>query len=123
MELDYANEKVRNQCTSFKNALKLFGGDKQLANSLLARINALEAAEVIKDIIVQKQFRFHSLENYGKSKLKGLFAIGVKTPKDPWRIIIQPLDDNRQIFDPCYIDRIATIVRIVSIREISKHYE
>ena len=123
MEIDYANDTVRKQCTSVKAATKLFGGNQLLVKSLFARINALEAAEVIKDIVGQRQFRFHRLENYGKSRLKGFFAIDVKTIKDPWRIIIQPLDENKQVFNPCDIDKIASIVRIVSIKEISKHYE
>ena len=123
VEIEYANDKVQSQCTSVKAALKLFGGNRLLAESLFARINALEAADVIKDIIVQRQFRFHSLENYGKSKLKGMFAIDVKTVRDPWRIILQPLDEKRQPFDPCHIDVIAGFVRIVSVEEISKHYE
>lgn len=123
MEIDYANEKVKKQCTSYKAALKLFGGSQLLATSLFARINALESAEVIKDIIVQHPFRFHRLENYGKSRLKGFFAIDVKTVRDPWRIIIQPLDENKKAFNPCNIDQIAGIVRIVSVEEISKHYE
>ena len=42
MELVYASDKVKTQCTSVKAAKKLFGGDAVLAASLLARINALE---------------------------------------------------------------------------------
>ena len=122
MEIEYANSKVQEQCTSLKAALKLFGGNEQLAISLFARINALENAEVIKDIVNQHSFRFHSLENFGKSKLRGMFAIDVKTKKEPWRIILQPLNDDKQVFDPCYIDRISSIVRIVCVKEISKHY-
>lgn len=53
MELEYSSDKVRSQCTSVKAANKLFGGDMALSQSLLARINALESAENIKDIIVQ----------------------------------------------------------------------
>lgn len=123
MEIDYANDTVRKQCTSVKAATKLFGGNQLLVKCLFARINALEAAKVIKDIIVQPMLRFHKLENYGKSRLKGFFAIDVKTIKEPWRIIVQPLDEDKQVFDPCDIDKIASIVRIVSVKEISKHYE
>lgn len=123
MEIEYANGKVQEQCTSKKAALKLFGGNKQLVTSLFARINALENAEVLKDIVNQTQFRFHSLENFGKSRLRGMFAIDVKTIKEPWRIILQPLNDDKQEFNPCYIDQIASVVRIVCVKEISKHYE
>ena len=50
LELVYASDKVKTQCTSVKAAKKLFGGDTVLATSLLARINALERADTIKDI-------------------------------------------------------------------------
>ena len=52
MKVKYANAKTEKQCTSLKEAKKLFGGDKRLATSLLSRINAIEQAEVIKDIVV-----------------------------------------------------------------------
>ena len=51
MKLEYASEKVKLQCTDVKVALKLFGGDKNLVNSLFARINAIVSAYTIKDII------------------------------------------------------------------------
>ena len=63
MELEFTSEKVHSQCTSVKVAKKLFGGDAMLATSLLSRINALERAETIKDIVVQRNFRFHALSN------------------------------------------------------------
>lgn len=123
MELVYENEKVKTQCTSVKAANKLFGGNAMLGRSLLARINALEQAEVIRDIIVQPNFHFHNLENkYGRN-LDGFFAIDVKTHKEPWRIIIQPLDKDQRPYVPCNIDEISGIVRIIEIREVSKHYE
>ena len=100
-------------------ALKLFGGNKKLAHSLMARINALEQASIIKDIIVMPTFHFHTLIG----NRKGYFAIDVKSRKDKWRIIFQPLDDNENIFDPCNIDEIASSVRIIEISEVSAHYE
>lgn len=123
MELEFASEKVKAQCTSVKDAKKLFGGDSILTRSLMARINALRSAETIKDIKVQKSFRFHDLSNKNKRNLDGYFAIDVKTIKEPWRIILQPLDANKMPYDPCNIDEIAGSVRIVEIREVSKHYE
>ena len=53
MELVYASEKVKTQCTSVKAARKLFGVNNALATSLHARINALEQADTIKGIIIQ----------------------------------------------------------------------
>ena len=119
MKISYENPKVQKQCTNMKAAVKLFGGDKTLARSLLARINALEQASVIKDIVVMPTFHFHTL----KGDRKGYFAIDVKSRRDKWRIILQPLDENEKVFDPCNIDEIASNVRIIEISEVSAHYE
>ena len=119
MKINYANRKVEKQCSSIKEATKLFGGDKKMAMSLLARINAIEQASVIKDIIMMPTFRFHKLQG----DLKKYFAIDVKTSRDKWRIILQPLDEDESPFDPLNIDEIAMIVKIVEIREVSAHYE
>lgn len=111
------------QCRSKKAAQKLLGGSEGLAISLLARINALEQAETIRDIVLQPQFHFHKLDNKGKHKnLEGLFAIDVKSRRDPWRLILQPLDDLEEPYIPCNIDEISRKVRIVKIVEVSQHY-
>ena len=123
MELEYTSEKLRKQCSDLKEATKLFGGDKALAISLLARINALGEADSIKDIIVQKPFRFHKLFKQKKRNYEGYFAIDVKARTNQWRIILQPLDNERNPFDPCDIDKIADVVKVVEISEVSKHYE
>lgn len=87
MKVEYGSGKVKEQCTDIRKATRLFGGDRALALKLLSRINALEQATVIQDIIVQ------------------------------------PLDDEGNPFIPCNIDEISGTVRIVEIREVSKHYE
>lgn len=123
MEIVYKSNEVKIQCTSVKAANKLFGGNVKFTRSLLARINALKQATIIKDIIVQPTFRFHNLENkYGKN-YKGFFAIDVKSKKDKWRIILRPLDEDKKPYNPCNIDCIAGKVRIVEILEVSNHYE
>ena len=43
--------------------------------------------------------------------------------REQWRIIIEPLDENEQTYNPCNIDEIAENVRVVEIMEVSKHYE
>lgn len=78
------NNLIKLQCTSMRDAAKLFGGDR---------------------------------------KLEGFFAIDVKSRKDKWRIILQPLDENECPFVPCHIDVIAASVRVIEIREVSAHYE
>lgn len=123
MELEYASDKVKLQCTSVKAAKKLFGGDAVLIKNLFARINALNNADNIKDIIVQPAFRFHDLKNKKGRNLEGYFAIDVKSIREPWRIILQPLNQNKRPYYPCNIDEIAKSVKIVEITEVSKHYE
>ena len=123
MELVYASDKVRIQCTSVKAAKKLFGGNAELVKSLFASINALQMADTIMDIIVQPTFHFHKLGNMNGKNLEGFFAIDVKSRKEQWRVILQPLNENKEPFEPCQIDRISSYVRIVEITEVSKHYE
>lgn len=124
MKILYKNNKVSKICEELKEATSYFGGNKDYAISLMARINSLKQAEDIRDIIVLKPMRFHKLVNKGKGKnFEGYFAIYVKTKKDKWRIIIEPLDENGMPFRPCNIDEIAKNVKIVEIREVSSHYE
>lgn len=58
MQLLYNNSKVQKQCTDLKTAKKLFGGNAALATSLFARINAMQQASVIKDIVMMPTFHF-----------------------------------------------------------------
>lgn len=97
LELVYASEKLKIQCTSAEEAKKLFNGDTKLSVSLLARINALENANILKDIVVQPTFHFHKLKNKNGRNLEGYFAIDVKSRKEQWRIILQPLNEEKNL--------------------------
>lgn len=123
MKVVYTADKVENLCENLKVAKKFFGGNTMLAESLMARINALKQADTIKDIIVQPAFHFHKLINKSGRDLEGYFAIDVKSRREPWRIILEPLNENKESYNPCQIDEIAESVRIVEIMEVSKHYE
>ncbi len=123
MKIEYASTKVEAQCTSLKEARKLFGGDNALAVSLQARINSINQADTIKDIVMLPPLHFHALKNKDGKNLDGYFAIDVKSRREPWRIILQPLDEDGNPYVPCNIDEIAPYVRIVEISEVSKHYE
>ena len=50
MKVVYATDKVENLCEDLKVAKKNFDGNTVLANSLMARINALKQADTIKDL-------------------------------------------------------------------------
>lgn len=123
LKVVYTADKVENLCENLKVAKKFFGGNTMLAESLMARINALKQADTIKDIIVQPAFHFHKLINKSGRDLEGYFAIDVKSRREPWRIILEPLNENKESYNPCQIDEIAESVRIVKIMEVSKHYE
>ena len=58
-----------------------------------------------------------------QGKDEGFFAIDVKTRRDPWRLILQLLKENEEGYIFCKIDEIADAVKIVGVREVSKHYE
>lgn len=49
----------------------MFGGNAALATSLFARINAMQQASVIKDIVMMPTFHFHKLSG----NMDGFFAI------------------------------------------------
>lgn len=68
-------------------------------------------------------FHFHKLLNKNSRNLEGYFAIDVKSRRDHWRIILQPLDEDGNPYVPCNIDEIAGRVKVVEISEVSKHYE
>lgn len=122
MKIIYANKTVEKQCTSIKEATKLFGGNAMMSRYLLGRIQDLKDAPVLSDFMKTNNPRFHNLHNQGKNQYEGLFAVDVKSKKDPWRLIIQPLDENEKPFNPCHIDKVAKIVRVIRVLEVSKHY-
>ena len=123
MRLVFSSAKVERQCTDLKTAMKFLGGNTNLAISLLSRINALKSAETIKDIIVLPSFRFHNLHHKNGRNLEGLFAIDLKSVREPWRLIIQPLKEDDTPYVNSRIDEISQLVKVVRIVEVSKHYE
>ena len=122
MKILYANKKVEKICSSFKEAKKFFGGDQLLATKLLGRIQDLKDANILQDFMKINNARFHNLQNKGKNQYEGYFAIDVKTIRERWRLIIQPLDENENPFRPCHIDEIAKTVKIIQVLEVSDHY-
>ena len=118
MRLVFADSDVEKVCTDRRVAKKLFGGNEPLVRSLFARLSFLESARSIEEVRRYPGMRFHSLRNIG-----GVFAVDVKTVREPWRIILQLLDGNGNPFEPCEIDKVAPFIEILSVEEVSKHYE
>ncbi len=104
MKLIYADSKTEEYCTSIRAAMKLFGGDKSLVKSFFSRIDALEAADEITDIIALPTYHFHKLQG----DREGYFVIVVKSRREKWRMIISLLDENGHGWHPCHIDEIAS---------------
>ena len=123
MEIIYVSRKKEEECTDMKSISKKFGGDMIIIQNLQSKINALKEAITIKDIISLPTYRFHNLRNKNGRNFDGYFAIDVKTRKEPWRIIIQPLNENKEPYNPCRIDEIAASVKCIKIVEVSRHYE
>lgn len=123
MRIVYSNEKVKIQCSDYEETRKVFGGNRDLTDSFYEKFYYLQGARSLKEIYLIPRFRLHKLRNVGRSRLQGYFAIDVKTHKEPWRIILQPLDDNMHPLSHCDADRTAAFVKIIEIKEISKHYE
>ena len=123
LKIVYADSKTEKYCSDLKAAAGLFGGNKALAVSLMARINAIDSAETLLDIVRMPNLHFHALSNKKGKNLKGYYAIDVKSRKDAWRIVLQPLDEKENPYRDTSIDQIAGIVRIVEITEVSNHYE
>ena len=119
MRVLYASPKVEEQCNSIRAAGKLFGGDRILTEKLITRVGFLKEYPTLSEVIDRPAFRFHKL----KGSMSGLYAIDVKTRKEPWRIILEPLDGEGRPYGPCDILQIRKDVRILRIREVSKHYE
>lgn len=123
LKINYQNKSVEKICCDKEEAKKFFDGKANLATSLMARMNVLDAAQCLHDVVVQRQFRFHKLKNKKHSKLEGYFAIDVKNSKEPWRIILRPLNEQGEPYNPCNIDQIAKDAKIIEIVEVSNHYE
>lgn len=119
LEIMYKDKKIKQICTSLKSAKKFFGGQNLIAINLLARINQMQNADTLKDFLNATAYHFHPL----KGNLQGYFALDIKSRKDKWRLILIPLNTEKKPFDPCHIDKIAPIVQIIKIMEVSAHYE
>ncbi len=118
----YSSQKLSRQCTEITAAGKLFGGDKVLARSLLARINLMQQSSTLKDIVLYSPCRFHKLTNKLGRNLEGFFVVDVRNGHDAWRIVLEPLDENELPYEPCRIDEIADITTVIRIKEVSRHY-
>lgn len=118
MQIKYTSSKVKNVCTSLKEAKKKYSGI--VPEKLHATINFIENASNITDIINYIPFHFHHL----KGSRKGEYAIDIGGRTSGWRLIIIAIDDagNACPNDEVYGKNAVNIV-IVQLEEVTNHYE
>lgn len=112
MEIKFRNKKTKNLCTNLKTAKKNL--PKKEAEGLMKVIDFISAAESLDDVIKYRPYNFHDL----KGSRKGQYAIDINGRKSQYRLILKPLDKN--IAD---IYTQAKTIKIITIWEVSKHYE
>lgn len=112
MNISYANRKVEKQCTELKRATIDFS--PKVAKKLLKLVNFIEAADNLSSVISMKTYRFHKL----KGNLTGLYAMDIDGRRNSYRLIVS--FDNVD-FDDVFSNAIS--IEVVTIEEVSKHYE
>ncbi|GBG94010.1 hypothetical protein LFYK43_04690 [Ligilactobacillus salitolerans] len=115
IKLEYKTKKIQNQCQDLKNARKKFGA--RIAEKLLALVNVLEAAENLQDINSLQVYHVHQLDGNRKNEL----ALDIDGRKSQYRLIIRPLNQSDTAGDD--VIRYYRGIEIISIEEVSKHYE
>ena len=117
MEIKYKNAKIKKQCTDLKCARKDF--NDIVANLLHSRINFIEQAKSLADIINNPSFHFHGLSG----KEQGLYAIDLGR-RIGFRLIIEPLNENEETLrKEKDIEVLKQCTKIVIVVEVTNHYE
>lgn len=115
IKLEYKTKKVQKQCQDLKKARTNFGA--KVAEKLLALVNILEAAENLQDINSLQIYHVHKLGGNRKNE----FALDIDGRKSEYRLIICPLNQAKTVGDD--LIRYYRGIEIISIEEVSKHYE
>lgn len=100
MEISFKDRKLEKQVNNFKKLQQKYGKNQSI--KIMQRITELDAADSLYDISRLPQARLHSLSN----NLDGFFAIDVK---QPYRLIIEPLDGNKTDLKTIHSIRIVSI--------------
>lgn len=116
MQIIYSNNKTERLCTSIKTAKKEMNLD---GVKLIEKIRIIENAKNLMDIVHFPTLNFHGL----RGNRKGQFAIDVNGRKSNYRIILEPLDENRKRYKDFRLDLIGSSVEVILILEVSDHYE
>lgn len=117
MKLIYSNKKTRQICEDYKAAVKQL--NKNVADRLMALIQALESFTALIDLSCLPQYRLHSLFGNRVNQYSIVIHKGTK-----WRLIIYPLDENEKLLtDKSNEKEMLSKAVIVEIVEVSEHYD
>lgn len=112
MDIVYKNNEIKSKCISIKVAKKYF--DSKTAKKLIKRIDFIDAAENLEDVISYPALNFHDL----KGKLDGLYALDIDGRKSSYRLIVSFDDYSKdEVFHK------SKYIEIVNVMEVSNHYE
>lgn len=116
MEIIYKKEVLEKECKNFKKAQKAY--NKIVAEKLHSTITFIESATTLMDIKNMPMFKLHPL----KDDRKGTYAIDLGR-KIGYRLIIVPLNDNKEEWELKDINKIYNSTRIILAMEVTNHYE
>ena len=115
MKILYKNKDVEKQFSSaYQNKWKY---PKKVEEKLLAMENMLIAADSLKDIVRYPPARFHKLK--GDRQHEWSISLG----NTGYRITLIPYNDENQPFVFSDFFSECHLIKIVSITEVSNHYE
>ena len=119
MTIRYNNEFVKLLCNTEKAAKKFFH-NMRYYEDLQSVINLIEQSPTLSDLIAFPHLHFHSTDFFKKHS----YGLDIGGRKSQYRLIVIPLDDNDNIIvkDEDFYKRCKSI-RVLSIEEVSKHYE
>ena len=100
MELEFQDKKLEKQCQNEKDLQRKHGSVQ--ARVIVNRLNQLQAAESLDDVLKLPQLRLHQLSG----NRQGEWAVDVKHPK---RIVLVPLNGDAR--DP----RTVTKIKIIEV--------
>lgn len=116
MIVEYKNSETRKLCTDIRYAKRKLNVDA--ANKIAAAVNFIESADSFADIVNYPPFHFHELTRDRKNQ----YSIDAGR-RLGYRIIINPLDKDRNSLAGNLIENIKECASIVIILEVTNHYD
>ena len=88
MNISYKNKKIEKVCTDAKVSDRIYG--KEMSEKIHMRIDEIQAADTVEEMILYRVGRCHSLTN----NRKGQFAVDLV---HPYRLVFEKHGDEIQV--------------------------